>query len=93
MLGIGTNREGSLQSAISDRRGSSTERTGASEGPLKQRRRAQMENYSFEKKPAFFRVSSPEVFFEAEAMETETVVNNLNANVEIDAELDALLGS
>jgi len=49
-------------------------------------------NLSLEKKPAFFRLMSIELFFEAEAMETETVVNNLNIELEVDAELDAILG-
>lgn len=51
-----------------------------------------MIKYSLEKKPAFFRVMSPELFFEAEAMETETVVNNLNIDLDEDSELEALLG-
>jgi hypothetical protein len=51
-----------------------------------------MENYSYEKKPAFFRVTLSTMFFEAEAAETEMVVENLSAKLEIDAELDAILG-
>lgn len=50
-------------------------------------------NLSLEKKPAFFRHWSVELFFEAEAMETETVVNNLSSGLEFDAELDAILGA
>ncbi|MEV8327641.1 hypothetical protein [Kitasatospora sp. NPDC056731] len=45
-----------------------------------------MANYPFEKKPAFFPALNAEVFFEAEAM-----ANGLFDNVEVDAELDALL--
>jgi len=45
-----------------------------------------MADYPFEKKPAFFPSVNAEVFFEAEAM-----ADNLFDNVEIDAELDALL--
>lgn len=52
----------------------------------------ELANLSLEKKPAFFRLMSIELFFEAEAMETETVVNNLNIELEVDAELDAILG-
>jgi hypothetical protein len=51
-----------------------------------------MSNYTLEKQPAFFRGFSAEMFFEAEAMETEAVVENLQADVEVDAELDAILG-
>jgi hypothetical protein len=50
-----------------------------------------MLNYTLDKMPAFFASMSPELFFEAEAMETETVLNDLNETVEIDAELDLLL--
>ena len=50
-----------------------------------------MANYPYEKTPAFFRVLSAEMFFEAEASETENVVNDLNQNQEVDAELDAIL--
>lgn len=52
-----------------------------------------MSDYPYEKKPAFFRVMTAELFFEAEATETETVVNDLNTNLEVDAELDAILGA
>ncbi|MFE0181243.1 hypothetical protein [Streptomyces olivaceus] len=50
-----------------------------------------MAKLELEKKPAFFRVMSAEVFFEAEAMETETVLQDLGADLEIDAELDSIL--
>jgi hypothetical protein len=52
-----------------------------------------MLDYSLEKKPAFFRHVSFELFFEAEAMETETVVNDLNVDLLIDKELEALLAA
>ncbi|WP_405590110.1 hypothetical protein [Streptomyces sp. NBC_01190] len=51
-----------------------------------------MSNYSLKKQPAFFRIVSAEMFFEAEAAETETVVTSLSAAIEVDAELDAILG-
>lgn len=54
-----------------------------------------MLKFTEQKKPAFFRAMSPELFFEAEAMETETVMDNLKDNLkgetDLDAELDALL--
>lgn len=50
-----------------------------------------MEKYSYEKKPAFFRAAVAAMFFEAEAAETGAVVENLGADLEIDAELDAIL--
>ena len=50
-----------------------------------------MIQYTDQKKPAFFRVMSPELFFEAEAMDTENVLESLNTAVELDAELEALL--
>ena len=47
----------------------------------------------FEKKPAFFRVTSTEMFFEAEAMDTETVLGGLAVDdLAVDAELDEILG-
>ncbi|MFB6815399.1 hypothetical protein ACFCV8_12745 [Streptomyces sp. NPDC056347] len=52
-----------------------------------------MASLSLEKKPAFFRVMSAEVFFEAEALETETVLEDLGADLEVDAELDAILSA
>jgi hypothetical protein len=50
-----------------------------------------MAKLSLDKKPAFFRVMSAEVFFEAETMETETVLEDLGTDLEVDAELDAIL--
>lgn len=52
-----------------------------------------MIKYTDEKKPAFFRVMSPELFFEAEAMDTENVLEALNNSVDLDAELEALLNA
>ncbi len=52
-----------------------------------------MLDYSLEKKPAFFRHVSFELFFEAEAMETETIVNDLNVDLAVDQELEALLAA
>lgn len=50
-----------------------------------------MLQFTEQKQPAFFRACSPELFFEAEAMETETVMNDLESDASLDAELDALL--
>ena len=50
-----------------------------------------MLKYSLDKKPAFFRAMSPEMFFEAEAMETDAVIDELQAPVDLDEQLDALL--
>lgn len=50
-----------------------------------------MINYSHQKQPAFFRIMSPELFFEAEAMDTEKVLETLNNSIELDTELEALL--
>lgn len=50
-----------------------------------------MIKYSSDKMPAFFRAMSPELFFEAEAMETEVVLNELNSDLELDEELEKLL--
>lgn len=52
-----------------------------------------MLKYSDDKKPAFFRSMSAEIFFEAEAMDTETVMNDLSSNLSLDAELDEILAS
>jgi hypothetical protein len=49
-----------------------------------------MKNYSFEKKPAFFRTFAVEMFFEAE--DTESVIDSLKTDLAVDAELDAILG-
>lgn len=46
-----------------------------------------------EKKPAFFRVAfALELFFEAEAMENESVLEGLDMTTKVDEELDAILG-
>ncbi|HEX5534492.1 MAG TPA: hypothetical protein VFX33_12195 [Actinomycetales bacterium] len=46
-----------------------------------------------EKKPAFFRSAYGfELFFEAEAMEAEAIADSLNVTVDVDEELDAILG-
>jgi hypothetical protein len=50
-----------------------------------------MIKYASDKMPAFFRVMSPELFFEAEAMQTESVLQELNTDVELDEELEAFL--
>ncbi len=51
-----------------------------------------MLKYSFEKKPAFFRSTlDNSAFFEAEALDTEIVLESLEAGVCIDAELEKLL--
>lgn len=50
-----------------------------------------MLKYSIDKQPAFFRCVATERFFEAEAMNTETVVSDLNSEITVDAELNALL--
>ncbi len=50
-----------------------------------------MIKYTDQKKPAFFRIMSPELFFEAEAMDTENVLESLSNSVDLDAELEALL--
>jgi hypothetical protein len=52
-----------------------------------------MADLLLEKKPAFFRAAFGfELFFEAEAMEAEAVADSLKVAVEVDEELDALLG-
>jgi hypothetical protein len=54
-----------------------------------------MPSYPYEKKPAFFRVMSAELFFEAEldasGSEVDAAFSGLNANLDLDAELDAIL--
>jgi len=50
-----------------------------------------MLQYSFEKKPAFFRGTNVEAFFEAEAQDTEIVLENLSADLSLDQELEELL--
>lgn len=52
-----------------------------------------MTQYSYEKKPAFFRVAFAEMFFEAEAMEAEAVDIELAADLDLDTELDAILSA
>ncbi|MFY1597080.1 hypothetical protein [Micromonospora sp. WMMD737] len=49
-----------------------------------------MSNYPYAKKPAFFRVMSAELFFEAEA-DTSAPEIEAFSNVELDAELDSML--
>lgn len=52
-----------------------------------------MTNLALEKKPAFFGSTGLEMFFEAEAMETQSVLNNLSTEgLDVDGELDAILG-
>jgi len=46
-----------------------------------------MPAYPYDKSPAFFRVMSPELFFEVEALESASSIEN----VELDSELDAIL--
>ena len=50
-----------------------------------------MLNFTDEKQPAFFRMMSPELFFEAESMETDLVMDNLAGEADVNSELDALL--
>ncbi|MET0136392.1 MAG: hypothetical protein ABW215_22635 [Kibdelosporangium sp.] len=56
-----------------------------------------MEKYSYEKKPAFFRCSCAYMFFETE-LGAQDVVEELstglpfNGDVQLDAELDRILG-
>lgn len=50
-----------------------------------------MLKFTNEKQPAFFHAMSPELFFEAEALDTQAVMENLAADTEVDAELEALL--
>ena len=49
-----------------------------------------MPAYPYEKKPAFFRVTPAELFFEAEASEVGAVTEVVD-NQALDAELDAIL--
>jgi hypothetical protein len=46
---------------------------------------------SYEKSPAFFRVYLIGTLFEPEEMDTDAVVEALNVDAELDAELDAIL--
>lgn len=50
-----------------------------------------MLKFNTDKKPAFFRSSSPEIFFEAETLDTDGLVSSLNSEVEIDNELNEIL--
>lgn len=59
--------------------------------PEYKRMEVDMIQYSDQKKPAFFRIMSPELFFEAEAMDTKNVLDALSNSVDLDAELEALL--
>jgi len=49
-------------------------------------------DYLFEKKPAFFPFVSAEVFFEAEAAETDGTISE-SPDLALDAELDELLST
>lgn len=52
-----------------------------------------MPSYPYEKKPAFFRVMSPELFFEADSErgDLESSLSQLGSQPELEAELDAIL--
>lgn len=53
-----------------------------------------MPSYPYEKKPAFFRVMSPELFFEADSergSDLESSLSQLSSQPELEAELDAIL--
>ena len=52
-----------------------------------------MLNYTDEKKPAFFHVFSPELFFEAEALDAATLISNLWVDLDVDTALEKLLGN
>lgn len=47
----------------------------------------------YAKTPAFFRVATFDVFFEAEALDTESVTESLQTDVDLDTELDAILAT
>ena len=51
-----------------------------------------MSNYPYAKKPAFFRVMSAELFFEAES-DTSAPEIQAFSSVEMDAELDSMLAT
>ncbi|MCX6406139.1 MAG: hypothetical protein NTV28_04385 [Propionibacteriales bacterium] len=51
-----------------------------------------MADTTFDKKPAFFRVATFEMFFEAESADSKAAAANLAQDVDLDAELDAILG-
>jgi hypothetical protein len=53
-----------------------------------------MPSYPYEKKPAFFRVLSPELFFEADSErcgDLESSLSQLSGQPDLEAELDAIL--
>jgi hypothetical protein len=51
-----------------------------------------MPSYPYEKKPAFFRVMSPELFFEADSERGgESSLSQLGSQPELEAQLDAIL--
>ena len=52
-----------------------------------------MADKPYAKTPAFFRVQSFDVFFEADALDTEAVVESLHTDVDLDSELDAILAT
>lgn len=50
-----------------------------------------MEQKPYSKTPAFFRATTFDSFFEAEALEADKVISALRADVDLDSELDAIL--
>lgn len=50
-----------------------------------------MNQKPYSKTPAFFRVVTFDSFFEAEALEADSVVSALRADINLDSELDAIL--
>lgn len=52
-----------------------------------------MLNYTSDKKAAYFHVFSPELFFEAEAMDSATLIKDLWIDLDVDAALENLLGN
>ncbi|WP_420365957.1 hypothetical protein AAEP80_03425 [Curtobacterium sp. L3-7] len=50
-----------------------------------------MSNMSYEKSPAFFRAAGFEKFFEAESLDSAAVAERIAVDVNLDAELDAIL--
>lgn len=47
-----------------------------------------MENKCFAKKPAFFRAMSPELFFEADALESDVVTTSAASSAELEKLLE-----
>lgn len=47
----------------------------------------------YAKTPAFFRVLTFDVFFEADALDTESVTDSLHTDIDLDTELDAILAN